>query len=108
MRRPPRTPLARPGETGPAAFARRELARLGLAAPASLALAAASAAPAARAAPAAGGGAVCVLTPGQTEGPYYFDTRLRRDDITEGLPGLPLRLHLTVLSLPQCLSLIHI
>jgi protocatechuate 3,4-dioxygenase beta subunit len=105
MRRSPRTPLPRPGATGPAAFARRELARLGLAAPASLALAAGAAAPSASpalAAPAGGGGAVCVLTPGQTEGPYYFDTRLRRDDITEGLPGLPLRLQLTVLALPNC------
>ncbi len=30
------------------------------------------------------GADVCVLTPATTEGPYYFDPRLERSDITEG------------------------
>ena len=38
----------------------------------------------------------CVLTPEQTEGPYYIaDEKLRRD-ITEGKPGTPLPLRTTV------------
>ncbi len=96
-----RPPISRLSEIE---LSRRRLAQLGLAAPAAVALA--GAAPAALAAPAAGGGeSVCVLTPAQTEGPYYFDTRLQRGDITEGLPGLSLRLQLQVLSLPSCAPL---
>lgn len=34
-----------------------------------------------------GGG--CTLTPESTSGPFYFDTGLIRQDITEGKPGLP-------------------
>ena len=39
---------------------------------------------------------VCLLTPEATEGPYYLDPDLVRADITEGLPGAPLRLALQV------------
>lgn len=39
---------------------------------------------------------LCVLTSELTEGPYYLDTNLVRQDITEGRPGLPLRLRVTV------------
>lgn len=38
----------------------------------------------------------CVLTPEQTEGPYYLDEGLVRRDITEGRPGVPLTLGLKV------------
>jgi len=40
--------------------------------------------------PAAVLGRVCTLTPQQTEGPYYLNNRLVRQDITEGRPGLEL------------------
>jgi protocatechuate 3,4-dioxygenase beta subunit len=40
--------------------------------------------------------AVCALTTEMTEGPYYLDGALVRSDITEGKPGIPLRLALTV------------
>ena len=46
--------------------------------------------------------AMCVMTPEQTEGPYYIDTDLMRSDITEGKPGTPLRLDLTVLNAASC------
>lgn len=42
---------------------------------------------------------VCVLTPELTEGPYYLPLDLVRDDITEGKPGLPLRLQVLVADL---------
>ncbi|MEZ5965051.1 MAG: protocatechuate dioxygenase [Planctomycetota bacterium] len=41
-------------------------------------------------APSAVLGRVCTLTPQQTEGPYYLNNRLTRQDITEGRPGLEL------------------
>src|SRR5687768_7964133 len=47
-------------------------------------------------------GASCVLTPEQTAGPYYIDTRLVRSDITEGKLGAPLRLNLTVVDAASC------
>lgn len=36
------------------------------------------------------------LTVQTTEGPYYFDPKLMRADITEGLPGIPLDVRFTV------------
>jgi protocatechuate 3,4-dioxygenase beta subunit len=51
-----------------------------------------------RAANAAG---TCVLTPRSTEGPYYFDPRLEREDISERRPGLPLRVKLRIVD-AQC------
>jgi protocatechuate 3,4-dioxygenase beta subunit len=38
----------------------------------------------------------CMLTPEQTEGPFYIDVGLERRDITEGRPGHPLRLGVQV------------
>jgi protocatechuate 3,4-dioxygenase beta subunit len=39
-----------------------------------------------------------VLTPEQTEGPFFFDTGWLRRDITEGKPGEPLRLTLQLVN----------
>lgn len=44
----------------------------------------------------------CVLTPSQTEGPYFFETGLMRSDIREGKPGTPLALELRVLRADGC------
>lgn len=48
-----------------------------------------------------GDGDICVLTPGTTEGPYYFDPGLERRDITEGKPGARLDLALQIVD-SQC------
>jgi len=53
----------------------------------------------------ASGALSCVLTPEQTEGPYYIPNERVRRDITEGKPGTPLRLHLTVANASSCKSL---
>lgn len=37
-----------------------------------------------------------------TEGPYYIDDEAVRSDITEGKPGIPLRLDLTVVDADTC------
>jgi protocatechuate 3,4-dioxygenase beta subunit len=44
----------------------------------------------------------CVLAPEQTEGPYWIPNRLTRRRITEGRPGVPLALSLTVLNATTC------
>lgn len=44
----------------------------------------------------------CILTPSQTEGPFYFDAGLVRRDITEGQPGVPLQLGLTIVDGSTC------
>jgi protocatechuate 3,4-dioxygenase beta subunit len=44
----------------------------------------------------------CVLMPELTEGPYYLDLDLVRTDITEGRPGLPLDLRVTVVDADAC------
>ena len=50
----------------------------------------------------AAGLVTCVLTPEQTEGPYYIaDERVRRN-ITEGRPGTSLTLRTTVVSASNC------
>ena len=41
---------------------------------------------------------VCLLTPEVTEGPFYLDPNLIRQDITEGRPGLPMQLRLQVVT----------
>jgi protocatechuate 3,4-dioxygenase beta subunit len=46
--------------------------------------------------------ASCVLTPEMTEGPYYLEHEAVRSDITEGKPGTPLRLDLTVVDADTC------
>lgn len=50
----------------------------------------------------ASGLVTCVLTPELTEGPYYIDGEKVRRDITEGKPGAPLRLRLTVVDAATC------
>ncbi|HEU0163920.1 MAG TPA: intradiol ring-cleavage dioxygenase, partial [Thermomicrobiales bacterium] len=48
---------------------------------------------------------MCVLTPELTEGPYYLDDLLVRNDITEGKAGIPLDLKITVLDSSTCTPL---
>jgi protocatechuate 3,4-dioxygenase beta subunit len=43
--------------------------------------------------------AFSILTPEVTEGPYYIDLERMRRDITEGKPGVPLRMRVRVLHL---------
>ena len=44
----------------------------------------------------------CVLTPEQTEGPYYVPGAPLRRDVTEGKPGVPLTLRLSVVNVSTC------
>ena len=44
----------------------------------------------------------CVLTPEQTEGPYYVDTNKVRRDVREGRPGAKLTLRTTVVDASTC------
>src|SRR2546421_3549670 len=44
----------------------------------------------------------CVLTPEQTEGPYYIPSELVRRTITDGHPGTPLTLRLAVVDASTC------
>ena len=48
---------------------------------------------------------VCILTPDAAQGPFYFDPKLVRTDITEGKPGAPLALTLQVVEAENCASL---
>ena len=41
-------------------------------------------------------------TPGSIQGPYYVNSALVRQDITEGRPGLPVRLFLRILDATTC------
>lgn len=50
----------------------------------------------------ASGAVSCVLTPEQTEGPYYIPGERLRRDITEGRPGTPLLLRLKVVDASTC------
>src|SRR5437870_5640859 len=50
----------------------------------------------------AAGLVTCVLTPEQTEGPYYIANEHVRSNITEGRPGTPLTLRTTVVSASNC------
>ena len=45
----------------------------------------------------------CVLAPSQTSGPFYFNANQVRRDITEGRPGIPLRLVLDLVDVDTCL-----
>jgi protocatechuate 3,4-dioxygenase beta subunit len=47
----------------------------------------------------------CVLAPEQTEGPYYVDDAAVRRNVTEGRPGVPLTLRLTVVNVASCKSI---
>src|SRR5205085_5286710 len=48
------------------------------------------------------GAVSCVLTPEMTEGPYYVPNEKVRRNITEGKPGAPLELRLTVVNASTC------
>jgi protocatechuate 3,4-dioxygenase beta subunit len=48
------------------------------------------------------GAVSCVLTPEQTEGPYYIPNEKLRRNITGGRPGTPLILRLTVVNASTC------
>src|SRR5437764_13712968 len=50
----------------------------------------------------ASGAVTCVLTPEQTEGPYYIANEKLRRNITEGRPGTPLTLRLGVVDASSC------
>jgi protocatechuate 3,4-dioxygenase beta subunit len=50
----------------------------------------------------ASGAVTCVLAPEMTEGPYYVPNEAIRRNITEGRPGTPLQLHLTVVNAATC------
>ncbi|HZN14021.1 MAG TPA: intradiol ring-cleavage dioxygenase [Acidimicrobiales bacterium] len=50
----------------------------------------------------AGAAPSCVLAPEMTEGPYYISGEAVRGDITEGKPGVPLQLNLTVVDASTC------
>jgi protocatechuate 3,4-dioxygenase beta subunit len=50
----------------------------------------------------ASGLVTCVLAPEQTEGPYYVDDAALRRNVTEGRPGVPLTLRLTVVNASSC------
>lgn len=43
-------------------------------------------------------GNVCSLTPRSTEGPFYFDPALQRQDIREDRPGVPVQLRMQVVT----------
>jgi protocatechuate 3,4-dioxygenase beta subunit len=51
------------------------------------------------------GAKVCVLTLEATEGPFYFDPKLVRSDITEGKQGAPLVLDLQIVETKDCAPL---
>ena len=51
------------------------------------------------------GAKVCILTPEATEGPFYFDPKLVRSDITEGKQGAPLVLTLQIVQAKDCTPL---
>ena len=51
------------------------------------------------------GAKVCILTPEAVQGPFYFDPKLVRADITEGRRGAPLALTLQVASVKDCARL---
>lgn len=50
------------------------------------------------------GADICVLTPEQTSGPYYIKSPLRAN-ITEDRPGLPLRLAIEIVKVPDCTAI---
>ncbi|MFT4039847.1 MAG: intradiol ring-cleavage dioxygenase [Thermomicrobiales bacterium] len=48
---------------------------------------------------------LCLMTPELTEGPYYLDADLLRENITEGTPGVPLQLQVLVADSNTCTPL---
>ncbi|MFJ6119690.1 intradiol ring-cleavage dioxygenase [Streptomyces sp. NPDC092129] len=66
-----------------------------------------SRAPGSRQAPSPGSaGELCVLTPGTTAGPYHLRGAPVRKDITDGRPGVPLTVRLTVRDEPHACALL--
>jgi protocatechuate 3,4-dioxygenase beta subunit len=51
------------------------------------------------------GAKVCLLTPEAVQGPFYFDPKLVRADITEGKRGAPVALTLQVVEAKDCAPL---
>jgi protocatechuate 3,4-dioxygenase beta subunit len=49
--------------------------------------------------------AACVLTPNAGEGPFYFDPKLLRSDIRDGMPGAPLTIDIQVTRVGDCAPL---
>jgi protocatechuate 3,4-dioxygenase beta subunit len=47
----------------------------------------------------------CILTPASIPGPFYFDPKLERADITEGHPGAPLRMRFMVMDAATCVPI---
>src|SRR5262245_16111373 len=52
--------------------------------------------------------AQCNFTPAQTEGPYYLNLNLIRQDITEGKPGIPVYVILMVVKASDCSPLANV
>ncbi|HEU0305155.1 MAG TPA: intradiol ring-cleavage dioxygenase [Gaiellaceae bacterium] len=50
----------------------------------------------------ASGAVSCVLAPEQTEGPFFLEGDKVRRNVTEGKPGMPLTLKLTVIDVSTC------
>jgi protocatechuate 3,4-dioxygenase beta subunit len=55
--------------------------------------------------PSQSGAKVCVLTPEAMEGPFYFDPKLVRSDITEGKQGAPLSVTLQIVEPNDCVPI---
>ncbi|HEU5434624.1 MAG TPA: hypothetical protein VFU81_23320, partial [Thermomicrobiales bacterium] len=90
---PPTDPVTRRDPAPRGNPSRRDLLRAGTGA--SIALGIARLAPGQSLAQTAAGSSVaCVLAPEMTEGPFYLPLDLVRQDLTEGKPGLPLRLRI--------------
>lgn len=51
------------------------------------------------------GANVCVLTAQAEEGPFYFDPKLERIDVTDGKTGVPLGLQLQVVNAGDCVPI---
>ena len=93
MEGPPMSPFEKP------AITRRAALSVLMAAPA---LAATNRLVRAETAPAAVLKPACTLTPASVAGPFYFDPKMQRSDITEGSPGAPLRMRFIVMDAATC------
>jgi protocatechuate 3,4-dioxygenase beta subunit len=51
------------------------------------------------------GAGACILTPEVTEGPFYFDPKLERSDVTEGRHGVPMGLLMQVVEASNCMPI---
>ena len=51
---------------------------------------------------------VCVLLPQAVAGPFYFDPKLVRSDISEGVAGAPVKLTLRVIEAKACSLLANV